>query len=526
MVNSSNSAGNEQREAGTPAVRPRRVGGLAVLALVFIAATVIRFDHIGRPPLDFHPTRQYRSALLARRFYLEHIPSTPAWQRELAVRNADETYEFPLLQYVAALGYRAVGGEDLRIPRAISALVWLAGGLLIYLTARRFASSDGALAATAFFLLVPFGVDASRAFHPDGLMVTFLVLVYLALLEYGERGGGWRLLGAAASGGLVTLVKPMAIFQVVGGFLAVWYIRRRRHGDAGVLQLAAFGLGVLALGGSYYLYEWFHATTLASVAQQVFLPRLLLTFAFWKGWLAQIWKVVGFLAPAAAVLGVLALPKGVVRFMLGGLAAGYVVFGLCFSYTTFTHDYYHLQLIPLVAVALAPLVDRCTRPMRAAPLIGAAPTAGVLGALFIAAVLDISTLSYYRKRGVSFAAEVATYREVGRLVGHSAKNVLLANYYAYPLRYYGELGGTYWPLSFDARFSRLAGLRQESAQERLAALRVQTGARYFVVTDLPELHGQPDLEHLLATTFTVRAATDRYVIYDMATPLRRSAALP
>jgi 4-amino-4-deoxy-L-arabinose transferase-like glycosyltransferase len=503
-----------------------RLGGLATLAVVFIAAAVVRFDHIGDPPLDFHPTRQYRSALLARRFYVEHNPSVPAWQRALAVHNADETYEFPLLQCVAALGYRAVGGEDLRIPRAISVLAWLVGGLLVYVTARRFATGDGATVATAFFLLVPFGVDASRAFHPDGIMVALLVLTYLALLEYGKRGGGWRLLGAAASGGLATLVKPVAIFQVVGGFLAVWYLRRRHRGDGGLLQLAAFAVGVLALGGLYYMYEWLHAGTLAGVAQQIFLPRLLLTFTFWKGWLAQVWKVVGFLAPAAAVLGFVALPKGVARSMVGGLAAGYLVFGLCFSYTTFTHDYYHLQLIPLVAVALAPLVDRCAGRLRSAPFFASAPTGLVLGVVFVAAVLDISTLSYYRKRGVSFDSEVAAYREVGRVVGHGSKNVLLANYYAYPLRYYGELGGTYWPLSFDARFSRLAGLPQESARERLAAVRAQTGARYFVVTDLPELRAQPDLDRLLATGFAVFASTDRYVIYDLEAPRRVSTPGP
>ena len=62
----------------------RRLGRLATLAVVFVAAAVVRFDHIGEPPLDFHPTRQYRSALLARRFYLEHNPSVSAWQRVLA----------------------------------------------------------------------------------------------------------------------------------------------------------------------------------------------------------------------------------------------------------------------------------------------------------------------------------------------------------------------------------------------------------------------------------------------------------
>ena len=503
----------------TPTVAvPRRLGHAALLALVLAAAAIVRFERIGEPPLGFHPTRQYRSALLARRFYLERDRSAPAWRRQLAAHNADEIYEFPFLQYVAALGYEVVGREDLTVPRAISALAWLAAGVLVFMTARRLAGDDGALASAAFFLLVPFGVDASRAFQPDGLMVALLVCTYLALLAYGERGGGWRLAGVVISGGLATLLKPMAIFQIVAGFLAVWYFRRRRNKDASVLHLTAFVVGVFAIGGSFYAYQWLTASTLASVWAQVFLPHLLFTFAFWKGWLAQIWKVVGFLASAAAILGVAVLAKGAARAMLVGLTAGYAAFGLVFSYTTFTHDYYHMQLLPLVAVALAPIAERCSTKLRGSARCAAIPTELVLATLFVAAVLDASTLSWYRRRNVDFSAEVATYREVGGLVGHRSDNVLLANYYAYPLRYYGELGGTYWPLSFDARFATLAGLPSESARARLAAIRETTNARYFVVTDLPELRGQPELEHLLASDFTVRAATDRYVIYDLEAP--------
>ena len=497
---------------------PRRLGHVALLALSLAAAAVVCFQRIGDPPLGFHPTRQYRSALLARRFYLERDRSAPAWQRELATHNANEIYEFPLLQYVAALGYEVVGREDLAVPRAISALGWLAAGVLIFMTARRLAGDDGALASAGFFLLVPFGVDASRAFQPDGLMVALLVCTYLALLAYGDRGGGWRLAGVVASGGMTTLLKPMALFQIVAGFVAVWYFRRRRGEDASVLHLTVFAAGVFAIGGSFYAYQWVTASTLASVWQQVFLPHLLFTFTFWKGWLAQIWKVAGFLASVAAILGVAVLPKGAARAMLVGLTAGYAAFGLVFSYTTFTHDYYHMQLLPLVAVALAPMAEVCSKRLRGSARCSAIPTDLVLATLFVAAVLDASTLSWYRRRHVDFSAEVATYREVGHLVGHRADNVLLANYYAYPLRYYGELGGTYWPLSFDARFATLAGLPSESARARLEAIRETTKARYFVVTDLPEFRRQPELEHLLASDFTVRAETDHFIIYDLDAP--------
>jgi len=499
--------------------RYRRLGGLwhvAALTLVFGSALTVRVYRIGEPPLDFHPTRQFLTALQARRFYLERTPGVPEWRLALAVQNAPNRYEFPLLQWLAAAGYRLHGGEDLRIPRLLSVMAWLVGGVLVYRTARRLASPDGALVATAFFLLCPFGVAASRAIQPDPLMITLLVLTYLALLRYGERGGAWLLLAAAASGGLATLVKPMALFQVMGGFLAVWHARRRK-GGATVAHVVMFTLVVAAVGGGYYLLEWFGASGLRNYAQQVFLPHLLVTGAFWKGWLAQIWKVVGFAAAGAALLGFLSLPRGVPRALLAGLAGGYATYVLCFNYTGFTHDYYHLQLIPPVALALASLTDGIAAKLREVPLVASVSSDAVLAVVFVAAVLDLAVVSYYRERGASFTAEAATYREVGELVGLGRRNVLLANYYGFPLEYYGEIGGIYWPHSFDARHESLMGLPAVSAEERLAPIIAAREARFFIATNLPELHAQPDLERFLEAHFSMHAATDRYVIYDLET---------
>jgi hypothetical protein len=504
---------------GEGAAARRHLGHAAALALVFATALVVRVYRIGEPPMDFHPTRQYRSALLARKYYFDHTPSIPAWRHELAVHAARERYEFPLLQYLAALGYQLRGAEDLRIPRMISVLAWLVGGIFIYKTARRLSTRDGALAATAFFLLLPFGVAASRAFHPDALMVALLALSWLTLLRYGEAGGAWLLLAAAGSGALATLVKPMAVFQVVGAFLAVWYGRRRR-GDGPLLHAAIFALVVAVVGTSYYLFEFFASPYLPSVAPQMFIPRLLLMFAFWKGWLAQIWKIIGFAAPLAALIGYTMLPSGAARRLLLGAACGYVTFVLCFNYPGFTHDYYHLQLVPLVALGLAPLGSWAADRFRAGHLPAWLSANTALAAVFVIAVLDLGTFSYYREREVGFGVEVATYRQVGELVGHGSANVLLANYYAYPLKYYGEIDGVYWPLSFDARQKKLMGLEQPGAEERLAAMRAKARFRYFIVTDIQELHGQPDLERLLAAKFPVLAASNRYLIYD----LERSAA--
>jgi len=504
----------------------RRVRHFALLGLVLGSALGARIYRIGQPPLDFAPTRQYFAALQARCFYLEHAPAIPKWRKVLAVQNSPKTLEFPLLQRLAALGYRLHGGEDLQIPRLLSVFAWFVGGILMYCAARRLASPSAALVASAFFLLCPFGVAASRSFQPDPLMVTLLILTYLTLLEYGARGGPSRLFAAATSGGLAVLVKPMVLFQVVAGFLAVWYTRRGRGRDRSVLHLGIFVAVVAALGAGYYLHEWFAPTRVRSWTQQAFLPHLLLTAKFWQGWLAQSWKVVGFLAPVAALMGFLSLHKGVARRFVVGLAGGYVAFGLFFNYHCFTHDYYHLQLIPLVALALAPFTDRVTASLREARLVARVSTDVVLLLMFVAAVLDLAVVSFYREWRANFGDEVATYREVGGLVGHEANNVLLASYYGQPLEYYGEIGGVSWPYPPDLRLEGLMGMPARSAEERLAAMVAVHDPRYFIATDLPELHAQQGLERFLALNFEVKAKTDRYVIYDLKAPRLPSAPPP
>ena len=57
---------------------------LIVLSILFTAGLAIRIYGIGEYPLDYHPTKQYRSALTARAYYYESVKSIPEWQREVA----------------------------------------------------------------------------------------------------------------------------------------------------------------------------------------------------------------------------------------------------------------------------------------------------------------------------------------------------------------------------------------------------------------------------------------------------------
>jgi hypothetical protein len=81
-----------------------------------------------------------------------------------------------------------------------------------------------------------------------------------------------------------------------------------------------------------------------------FIPSLWFKFFYWKGWISIIGKVVGYPAFFASLLGTLILIKDKSKYGILALWIGYINFGLIFNYHIHTHDYYQLQLIPLVAI--------------------------------------------------------------------------------------------------------------------------------------------------------------------------------
>ena len=90
-----------------------RLWHILLLVVLFAAAIGIRIYDLTDAPLDFHPTRQVFTAIVARGMYYENLESAPAWQRERAVAmwRAEET-EPPTIDGLAVLTYRLIGRED------------------------------------------------------------------------------------------------------------------------------------------------------------------------------------------------------------------------------------------------------------------------------------------------------------------------------------------------------------------------------------------------------------------------------
>ena len=113
---------------------PQRV----ILVLIFLTGFGIRIYDLKEPPLDFHPVRQLRSALIARGVYYQLDKDLDPALREKAVEMATlEDYEPPIFEQIVGFTYYVLGAEKLWVSRIYLAVFchWGAGSCIYWLAA-------------------------------------------------------------------------------------------------------------------------------------------------------------------------------------------------------------------------------------------------------------------------------------------------------------------------------------------------------------------------------------------------------
>ncbi len=328
------------------------------LALVFVLGLAIRFYDLNDLPLDFNPTRQLHSMLIARGIYYQNLTSAPAWQRDLAVQQwkGEGLIEPQIMEHLAAYTYDLLG-EHLWIPRVYAIFFWVLGGLALYWLARDMTSRAGGMIALIFYLIVPFGAIASRAFQPDPLMVCTLIFALWAVYHwYRTPGWKWTIIAGLLSG-LTIYVKSTAVFFIGGALIGLML------GGVGlkkaVLNPKVWVLALLAVV-PYALYTYYGVYVIKLLQSQFslrFFPQMWIDPLFYLRWNGEIRGAVGTEMFLAALVGTFLFSTKAKRSIMLGLWGGYFVYGVLFSYYTGSHDYYQEPLIPIVALGLAALTD-------------------------------------------------------------------------------------------------------------------------------------------------------------------------
>jgi hypothetical protein len=484
----------------------------ATLLVIFGLGLGLRLFDLTNLPLDFHPTRQLLSALKARGMYYQSTRGLPEWQRKMAVQQwkIKAEVEPEVFEHLVAFTYQFTGVQ-LWVARVYAVLFWMIGGVFLFLLVRDLVSVDGAVIATTYFLFLPFAVIASRAFQPDVLMVTLIICFWWTAGRWARHPSWAWAICAGLVGGFAIYVKFVAAFFVVGAGLtaALGVHGRGLFRKPQVWIMVALGL---LPAGTYIFYGVVERSFLGRQFGGRFIPALLLSPVNYLDWARLANAAAGALGIAFGILSVLLVRDGKLRTFLLGLWCAYVLFGLFFDYHVATHDYYHLPLIAIVAVSIAPLADASTtyiarstsRPwMRLAAI-------GALLYGMLAAAWDARS----QLKSVDYRPQAAMWMEIGDRLGHGPNVVALTQDYGSRLEYWGWQNAIIWPNSGDTDYHEARGGSIDFA-ELFAKLTV--GNAYFLVTDFAELNRQPQLKARLAD-FAVDQQGDGYIIYDLQKP--------
>ena len=299
--------------------------------------------------------RQYRGLVIARGMYYSISNGVEEWQREFAINawKNESLIEPPILEGLVAVTYRVIG-EQIWVGRLYSSLFWILGGLGIWYLANDLGMKHGGLIGLAYYLFLPFGIIASRTMMPDPLMVSLMVWSIWALHRWGEKPTWFHAILAGLFTGLAILVKSVIVFPLLGAAAALVFSRgsiRKIFRDGKTWLVVCLAILPTLL---YYFFGLFVDESLRGQFSLRFFPDMLTDLSFYGKWLFLMAGITGWAALFLSLAGFFLFRTRVIRFMFVGLWVGYLIYGLIFPYHFLTHEYYHLPLLPVIAIGLIP----------------------------------------------------------------------------------------------------------------------------------------------------------------------------
>lgn len=480
-----------------------------LMGAVILLAFFFRVYRLSLPPFDFHTTRQFHSALLAREFYYQFkdIGEIPFQNREL-VDQGRKIFEPPIMELLAVLSYRIIGRENLNLPRFYSIFFWMLGAFPLYLLLRRLSGLDGALVGTAFYLLLPFSIYASRVFMHDPLMNLFFIISLYYIFEFARARIPKNFLLMVFFMAFTAFIKipALLLYLPVMLYLLFHYPETgrllRKHFFVCLLFFLPMVINLvylLILGGSSY------------GVKGRFIPSLFLTADFYRNWWRIVREVVGISGLLLGAAGIFCFPKSQ-RSMIACLFSGYLLLGLVFNYHISSHNYYSIPLIALCALSTGKLGEVALAYFKKAM----GNKALKLFLITLGLTLTGFSLDGVFKFDLSGAGEkIALYQRLGEELNHSSRVLLLAENYGLPLRYYGWVAGKFWPIQWDLRYEKLRTGKVLPAELRLKEMIKTEKSEYFIITEPEEFEKQEGLKKLLENEYSKTYQSDEAVIYKL-----------
>ncbi len=516
----------------------RRIFTWTILGAVFALGLGLRLFDITDAPIDFHPTRQLRNAIVARGIYytLNQQADEEMRQAAQAFSRSVGQYEPPLLEGLVAVTWLWLGEEQLWVARLFNSLFWAMGGLALYALAKKliglsisplfpWVSSLSATVTLAYYFVLPFSVQASRSFQPDPIMVVWLILFTYALVRWVEHSSWKWALVSGLFGGVAILTKAIALYVVLFTWLSLIVYSAYRKADSStprqstlkslirhVLtpQVLCMGLLIIAPSGLYYWGRGARASEYLS-SWMISLSHLLLEAWFYARWANLVRSLMGLLPLLAAGIS-LFLSRGWMRATLLGLWGGYLAYGLSLPYQMYTHNYYHLMLVPILSLSLLPLTLKTVQFLHSKSTVWQATA--VLSALVV--VVFYARLSIVQFASEDYRNEEQYWQEIAAQLPPEGKIIALTQDYGLRLMYYGWRKVILWPNRGEQNLAELRGSDKEF--ETYFRSRIQ-GMSYFLITAFRQFDDQPQLKETLYRSYPIYAQGNGYLIFDLRQPL-------
>jgi len=505
--------------------------------------------------LDFLSIRQYQSIHIARGLYYETNASVSEKEKKIAKLNMQRMgllLEPRVLENAAVLGYQIAGAERLWIPRTLSVVFWVSGGLFLYLIARMISSIGESLFSLSFYLFLPYSILVSRCFQPDPLMLMMMLASIYTILVYYEQPSIHKFLLSAATASFAIFIKPYSLFPIWMVFIFLSIYKKGLRKTAYSIPAAFIFLSFIPAFFQYVYGMFNNVGFLQQHARGSFLPHLMLDLSFWKGWLVMLGDVTGYIFLALAVCGSVYARNGLPKTLLVSLWAGYFLFGLSATYQIHTHSYYHIPFIPIAALSLGPMGTRAIKylikrwKMLVVLLLILSISSMVTGKLRLISFLDkykneLKTGAVFigvnpRLKDFladSYEEEIRIAEEIGAHVGHSTDTVFLTPSFGRIIAYHGNFSGLPWPTSQSlyarrVRGSQLPNIKKDFTSDHLIigyqGKFIEYSPDYFIVTDFQEYEIQSELREHLTQNFPILVNNKDYIIFDMRQKTVKAAA--
>ena len=479
------------------------------LIVLFALGIGFRLLNLTNPPLDFHAWRQYGSASIARQLYYQMLPNADPKLHQ-SLRGLDEP---AITEGLVAVSYLAAGGEYLWIARIWTTLFWVLGGLALFALVRRMTSIDGAVIALGYYLLLPFGDTTTRAFLPEPLMVMWILLALYAIYRWVESSTWKWTIAAGVLCGLALLTKIFAAFPLIPAFALVvltsFGLRRT------IFNLKFWVIVVLAaiIPAAYYIFP--NLQTGSDYLSTWVLPytHRLLDISFYITWLHYLNGNFDLAVVLIAVSSIILLEKRW-RAMCIGLWIGYGLLGAAVPELIYSHIYYDLPLVAIIAISLGPL---------SALLLEKISAQGRLWhILFLGAGLVAIGYSVFMSRkdivAVDYRQKASQWQALGSKLPQGPIIGLVEDY-SVPLQYYGGKYVANYSYTWDHEMGAMAGHQFDMNADNLDYFNSKVqGYHYFLVTMFDQLEAQTYLKNILYDHYPIYEKGSWYVIFDLTHP--------